>query len=359
MLHIEASDFSSAGKARIASEAKRLHQEGHSFRSMSTDSGLSRSTLHRWCSNEMSVGAQGERYSKCGQKPMFGADQTEALITRAKARRQEHQPVDLHWTAATAKEIMMSEEMPSRSWCSKFWKKHGWPNRKATPCNEKELRPSIREEALEFIAAVEGYIRENDIPDHLVVAADETGVWTGATSRRTYVNPDDMDSSVIQSGNHRRDTVMMSFSMSGEAKQHFIRHRPMKTSKKKGSTMIIEKGVSGMGIEQMREWALIFVQSGAKVLILDGLSAHKNAAIHQIFEENGVKVFITPPQCGKMINPCDNPFFSTFKARLARYDTSTVEKKERAVEDVTESMQGEIVRNAWRHSGWGMRDESE
>ena len=131
----------------------------------------------------------------------------------------------------------------------------------------------------------------------------------------------------------------------------------MKTSKKNGIVTIVEKREAGMGIAQMKEWALKFIQSGARVLILDGLSAHENDDVRDIFESNGVKVFITPPQCGKLINPCDNSFFSTFKSHIARKNTSTTQLKEQAVIEVSSTLKGSIVKNAWGHSGWTVSKE--
>ena len=82
------------------------------------------------------------------------------------------------------------------------------------------------------------------------------------------------------------------------------------------------------------------------------MSEDKNAEIKKTFQEHGVAVFITPSQTGKLIDPCDNPYFSGFKAKLRQRDTSTRELKKAAVFDVARGSSGLEVRNAWRKSGW-------
>ena len=61
-----------------------------------------------------------------------------------------------------------------------------------------------------------------------------------------------MDSGVVSKGNHQRNTRVVSISASGCVHPYFIEHSPQKTKKVNGSKIVKRRGVSGMGIDQMK-----------------------------------------------------------------------------------------------------------
>ena len=93
-----------------------------------------------------------------------------------------------------------------------------------------------------------------NIPPSRVHTLDETELWNGSVDPKTYVNPETMDSGVVSKGNHRRNHGVVFISASGCVHPYFIEHSPQKTQKVNGSKNVKQRGVSGMGIYQMKAW---------------------------------------------------------------------------------------------------------
>ena len=142
---------------------------------------------------------------------------------------------------------------------------------------------------------------------------DETGLWNGSVSQRTYVNPSTMDSGVVSPGDHKRDTGVVALSADGTVHPYFISHSPQKTKKINGRNVIVQKKVAGMGFDQMNEWSKEFANKygdpNGTVLIMDRLRVHMNPKIKNNLEEKHVKCFYLPPQGAKLASVCDNSFF--------------------------------------------------
>jgi hypothetical protein len=276
------------------------------------------------------------------------------IILEAQDKRSRGGVVHLKWTVEKANEISNGTFSPSESWASKFWKKMGWYRRKATPRNEKEMRPNLSDQISDFQRRIEAQVLEESIPKENIWSMDEVGIWNGEAALHTYVDPETMDSSVIEFGNHRRDSVMMLLSSTGERKWRFIEHKNAKTKKMGKQSVILEKGISGVGLTQMNEWVDEDIEENdhPSILIMDQLASHKNKEINKKLKSKNWKRELIPPQGGKYCSPLDNSFFSVAKARLRRKDTSTTQLKKDAFGEVVESIPPEMVQNFWRKSGW-------
>ena len=79
--------------------------------------------------------------------------------------------------------------------------------------------------------------------------------------------------------------------------------------------MIVDKGVKGMNIEEMKKWFEEFVKYAEEgdLLIMDNLSSHKNKDILYQLESHGIHVLFLPPRCADALSVLDNCFFAIFK----------------------------------------------
>jgi hypothetical protein len=230
----------------------------------------------------------------------------------------------------------------------------GWYGRKATPRNEKEMRPNLWEEISDFQRRIEAQVLEESIPKDNIWAMDEVGIWNGEAALHTYVDPETMDSSEIEFGNNRRDSAMMSLSSTGERKWRCIEHKNGKTRKVGNQSVTIEKGINGVGLRQMNEWVDEGIEENdfPDIMIMDQLTTHKNKEIEKKLNLKKWKRELIPSQGGKYCSPLDNSFFWVAKARLRRTYTRTAQLKKVAFEEVVDSIPPEMVQNFWRKSGW-------
>jgi hypothetical protein len=79
---------------------------------------------------------------------------------------------------------------------------------------------------------------------------------------------------------------------------------------------------------------------------------HRNKQVHGVLQEGGVKTLLLPPQASKPISPCDNTFFSSFKARMRRTGTSTTEEKRHTFQSVCDGYTRDEVKAHFAHCGW-------
>lgn len=129
------------------------------------------------------------------------------------------------------------------------------------------------------------------------------------------VDKDDAEAYVVSNGQQRRDTLVCTIRADGEGFARFIRHRNMKTRSINGEKMIVDKGVKGMNIEEMKKWVEEFIKYAEEgdLLIMDNLSSHKNKDILYQLESHGIHVLFLPPRCADALSVLDNCFFAIFK----------------------------------------------
>jgi transposase len=353
-MRVSACDLSAKGKTKLIAKAKALHDRGISWRDIGDEIGISSSTLQRWKCQDMSQKSQKCRLSRRGLFGKLSAEEENQLIHAAKQMRIDHRSVTIDWTITKVTEITNGGWTPSAGWASKFWEKNGWPSLASIPRNLRECRNTLEEEAHTFQAEIHTLASTQHIPPSHIWAEDESGVWTGGYPPRTYVNPETKDAGVLQEGNHHRDTIAVALSADGDVHLKYVDHRPQKTRTRNGVKVIVEKGISGVGIPQMEEFAEGFSTDhpDAELIMMDALAAHKNKSVEGKFNHAGMTIKIMPPQTAKLISPLDNPFFGIFKAKLRKEDTSTAEKKRAAVEKLCRETTPDMVKSCWAHAGW-------
>jgi hypothetical protein len=121
-----------------------------------------------------------------------------------------------------------------------------------TSAESLEVRETLRDESVELQRMATDYAHAHDIPPANVHVADETGMWSGYVPLRTRVDPAMMGAGVLREGDKRRDTEMVALSARGTVDAEFLPHQPQVTRRAGDQTLIVQKGISGMGTSQMK-----------------------------------------------------------------------------------------------------------
>ena len=289
------------GKEQMQQQIFFARNQGMTWEEISKSSSISKTTAFRWMNRDISKEAQHDRQLHPRRERILTQEEKDQVVHLAKERREQFQEVTIDWTRQAISNVT-NGRVPhaSNGYISNFWRDNGWPSRKTQERNQKEIRTTLEEEMNQFRSEVTQYVNEHNIPPSRVHTMDETGLWNGSVAPRTYVNPDTINSGVVSEGNHRRDTGVVSISASGCVHPFFIEHSPQKTQKVNGSKIIKQRGVSGMGLDQMKDWCNEFGEKFGNpegtVLMLDRLRSHTNKDIQNILESHNVKCFHFPPQ---------------------------------------------------------------
>lgn len=146
---------------------------------------------------------------------------------------------------------------------------------------------------------------------------DETGLFSDSIPTNTWTFKSDKEVYVKSTGQQRRDTLVATLRADGKGFATFIKHRNMKTQKDKktGKKIIIDQGVRGMNIQEMKIWNKVFFQHSQRgdVLIMDNLGAHHNKEILQELRDHGITVIFIPVRCADVLSVLDNCFFAVYK----------------------------------------------
>ena len=355
--NISSNYFKPEGKEQIQRQIAAAREQGMTWEEISQLLPIPKTTMFRWMEQDMSLQSQQMRQNHSRRKCLLSPEEEDRVIQLAKERRAQHQEVSIDWTRQAIKDIT-NGRVPeaSKAYISRFWKKVGWPSRRTQERNKKEVRESLEEEMNQFRNEVTQYVRDHNVPPSRIFTMDETGLWNGSVASRTYVNPETMDAGVVSEGNHRRDTGVVAISADGSVDPFFIPHSPQRSRMVNGNKIVVQKKVSGMGLEQMMEWTKDFEQKhehpDGTVLMLDRLRSHTNKAIQSHLESHNIKCFHFPPQGGKYGSVCDNSFFAVLKSRLQKMDTSTTERKKEAFFKLCNEFPSEMVIKFYEHCGW-------
>jgi hypothetical protein len=235
----KASHLRAPARAIMSAEMVAAHQRGVSWSELGDEARISRNTARRWGSMDMSEEAQHDRHTQSGKHPLLTPDEETEILRLATEARERHELAEARWTPVTIALI------------SRFWKHAGWPLRRSQARTPQELRSSLPDEADTFQHQVTEYVHEHNMPPENIHIADETGMWNGSVALRTRTNSLTKDSGLQRIGDNQRDTGMVALSAAGGIDSYFLQHRKQVTRKQDGKTVIVQKGISGMGTEQM------------------------------------------------------------------------------------------------------------
>jgi hypothetical protein len=349
--------FTPKGKISVFYQVEGMRKDRYSWDEIGRQCGISPRTARRYLSTDMSPEAQHERHCQSGRPSLLNGDEEAEVVRLARAARAEHHVIDNKWTRQAFADVTQGRvpNAPNSS-LSRFWQRQGWPTRRVQERTPGELRDTLPAEAAAFQQEVMEYVEQHHIPPENFWVADETGMWNGSVALRTRVDPDTLDTGALRNGDNARDTGMVALNAAGGIDSYFLQHQKQITHKINGQTVVTQKQIAGMGTDEMLGWAGGFVgehkDDGESVLILDRLGSHRNKKVLATLEAGHVHTVLLPPQASKLISPCDNSFFSAFKAEMRGMDTHDTEAKKAAFEQVIRDTPPEKVKSYFRHCKW-------
>jgi hypothetical protein len=289
---------------------------------------------------------------KRGRKFKLSSDHTETLVNAAVVRRAKFKIVDLAWTIEQVEKLTDDAFSPTLSWASKFWEKRGWKSLRATHQSKVELDPSIQPAAKSFVEEVNAMIQEFQLSPHHVWYFEETGVWNGAASLRTLVDPNTKDTKVCIEGDMTRDTLVVAINQDGSTFNMGVEHTD--DNPDLDESPYARKRVHGAGLTEMINFATQFTAEHPEggIIIQDNLRCHRNPKVLDIWSAGGFQSMFMPPYSAKFVSPLDNSVFSAIKAHLRKEDTSTTRKKFASCRRVLRNLPPDVIRNCFQHCGY-------
>jgi hypothetical protein len=96
---------------------------------------------------------------------------------------------------------------------------------------------------------------------------------------------------------------MVALGAAGDVDAEFLVHRRHVTSRRGGQTVIVQKGISGMGAGQTTQCTQGFdarhSQEEHSVLTMDRLRCHRNDKVRDVH----IEPFLLSPQVAKLVSP--------------------------------------------------------
>lgn len=279
---------------------------------------VSRKTLFNYRHKDMSEESQKSRAKAKVRPPKLTEEEYNEFFERCSELRNLKLAVTSKWAAKEIEKITAESGKPWEpcySTIANIFISNGWHRRKSQkrspfsdPGNRDEKISKFKQDLLDMVSTYN--LKPSNI--HMM---DETGLYSDDIPAYTWVDKDDAEAYVVSNGQQRRDTLVCTIRADGEGFAWFIRHRNMKTRSINGEKMIVDKGVKGMNIEEMKKWVEEFVKYAEEgdLLIMDNLSSHKNKDILYQLESHGIHVLFLPPRCADALSVLDNCFFAIFK----------------------------------------------
>ena len=251
-----------------------------------------------------------DRSSIRGRKSIIDPKTWARLIELAEKRRENLFAVSIKWTENKFKHKLRKfvHRIPSRWTIGRYFKKHKWKKRKAQRRNPYYLTEPFQNEMSNFQTLLASLLNNFKGTLHIM---DESGIFTNMFPYFTYVSSNEKDAYVKASPDTTKDTVIVTLSSNGNGDLMYV---PFRRQTKH------DAGCSGVGINEMTQWALHFCKNIAKkgdILIMDNLASHHNINIVNILESAGISVYFFPIRAASKLSPLDNCFFAVLKFWLA------------------------------------------
>ena len=106
--------------ARIAARVEDLRATGKTWRAISKELYIPKTTLMNWDIKDMRVAAIMGRLRGRGSTGKITEQEITALLDAAANERKLHRPVSVSWTQKTVADLRPDHWIPSAGWCSKF-----------------------------------------------------------------------------------------------------------------------------------------------------------------------------------------------------------------------------------------------
>jgi hypothetical protein len=101
---------------------RAVHDDGRSWDGIASEFEISDRTARTRAASDMTAKAHGERFSHAGRRLTVTSEENAEIISCARARREEHEVVDIAWTGATISDIPDGRlSKVHDSFVSRFW----------------------------------------------------------------------------------------------------------------------------------------------------------------------------------------------------------------------------------------------
>ena len=311
----------------------------------------SKATLSRWKKNDMRPESVAKRLKSRGRKSMLSEASRKRIIAVIKARCSKRQSVSADFVSQALVNSGSLEFPPSKSWVSEFLHKNGFSSRRTRTRCQKEVRPELENEILEFQKKIKEVYKRG----RRIYVMDETATNRFNIPARTFDRKGaaGMQGELVRDaeGGDFRDTSVATLCNDGsKLTLYYIPSIAYKKATKKNPEI---KSVRGMNKILFEKWVqeIFLVEVKPKsILIMDNLACHKDSIMKKRMEDAGHTVLFLPTYSAKKTSPCDNAFFAEFKKKLEKLPTPKDQiGLEKNARDAYESITAQHVRNYFSH----------
>jgi hypothetical protein len=254
-----------------------------------------------------------------GTKPKISFDDSIKIISDLKEKRKQFavvQLVDVQRTADIIVEHKPEEGKEDANYISpstafRLLRAHNWSYKRThtrVPSSDTKDRPIYISNFLEKVRLAIALL--NLTRDQLYTM-DESGVHTDLARKYTFTYSGDKNVYVKVPNDSTKDTIVVTLAASGGGFLYYVPYTAQSSD---------HKAVKGVGTEQIKEWARVFIgriQNDPGLLLLDNLSAHKDTNLIQYLNQHGIYVLPIPVRCADELSVLDNSFFHAYKANLS------------------------------------------
>ncbi|MEL7341299.1 MAG: hypothetical protein AAGM67_12520 [Bacteroidota bacterium] len=282
-----------------------------------------------------SLEARTCRRKGAGRKAIFTEQMQEELLQMIQRLRDQGVAVacqDIQsWARVIAKSHSLENFTASNGWLYRFTHRHDLTVRRRTG-DGYALPFDYQEQIREMTCKIDELRLQHEIPDDLVLNADETGVFLDAVTTRTIDFKGEKAIRVRSSGKEKsRVTFMVTATLSGELLKPFVILKGTRISRLRKfhpSARVLSDAVLScssnvwMTTLLMQSWltrVVIPYTNGRKaILLMDNFGPHKANDVIQLMEENNILPVWVPKNSTSVGQPCDIRINANLKSSLRK-----------------------------------------
>lgn len=249
-------------------------------------------------------------------------------------------PSSIHWLAEQVLKRLRSDPTAflGQNWTAAFKKRHPEMLRRWNEIGAPGgSRPLSHLTLCEYFDRLQTVLDEQSIPLINIYNMDETGFKLNEQSRQVVytdrvANPRGQTRQLPQQNNITaieicrncsRDPLPMPGFLILKGNRHFLHGALFKSGVEYENLRIMRTEKGFQSSRTMLDWLGEFIKctahvEGRKLLLLDGYSGHRSAALAQLAEENGIVLFSMPPNATSLLQPLDVGVFFHLKKEYKR-----------------------------------------
>lgn len=134
-----------------------------------------------------------------------------------------------------------------------IFRANGWNLRKSQKRNPQSDPLDKEERIQKFYEKLSDLIQKKKLKKCNVHMMDETGLYSDSIPPKAWTYKEDKEAYVKSTGTQRRDTLVATIRADGKGFVTFIEHKNQKTKNIKGKKLILQQGVKGMNVDEMKK----------------------------------------------------------------------------------------------------------